>query len=65
MTGVVVVQNSTHTIQRVVHGQLARIHSHDVWAIVGAHTPCTLWALLRSIEDSKHESEKVRVVSEI
>ncbi|KAI0280875.1 hypothetical protein BGY98DRAFT_960928 [Russula aff. rugulosa BPL654] len=44
MTGVVVVQNSTHTIQRVVHGQLARIHSHDVWAIVGAHTPCTLWA---------------------
>ena len=42
-----------------------RGHSHDVWAIVGAHTPFTLWALLRSIEDSKHESEKVRVVSEI
>jgi hypothetical protein len=42
-----------------------RGYSHDVWAIVGAHTPCTLWALLSSIQDSKHEIEKVRVVSEI
>ena len=65
MTGVAVVQNSMHTIQRVIHGQLARIHSYDVGVIVGAHTPCTLWALLRSIEDSKHESEKVRAVSKI